>query len=245
MGGAGEFLRAEWRHLAILNFEVDPGVLGPLVPRGTELDLWNGRCLVSAVGFLFLRTRVLGVAVPFHTDFPEVNLRFYVRRREEGEWRRGVVFVKEIVPRAAIAWAARTFYEERYVALPMSWRIDRGSEGDAAVRGASYRWRRAGRDEGLEAGDAGPPGELAPGSEAEFVVEHYWGYVARRDGTTVEYGVEHPSWRLAPARRARLDADARSLYGEAFGEPLARPPVSAYLVEGSGVTVRRGARLAP
>src|SRR6185503_10439864 len=104
---------AHWRFLMMLNYEVDPSVLHPLVPRGTELDTWHGRTYASVVGFLFLDTRVLGLAIPFHRDFEEVNLRFYVRRREAEAWRRGVVFIKEIVPRWAIATVARVAYNER------------------------------------------------------------------------------------------------------------------------------------
>src|SRR4026208_556537 len=96
---ASPFLTAEWRRLAMLSFEIDPRVLSPLVPAGTELDEWQGRTFASLVGFLFLDTRVFGLAVPFHRNFEEVNLRFYVRRMASDGLRRGVVFVKEIVPR--------------------------------------------------------------------------------------------------------------------------------------------------
>src|SRR5690606_40211851 len=97
----------QWRRLVMLNYDVDPAVLRPLVPHGVELDTWEGRYLVSVVGFQFLDTRLLGVPVPFHRDFDEINLRFYVRRRADDGWRRGVVFVKEIVPRRALAAVAR------------------------------------------------------------------------------------------------------------------------------------------
>ncbi|HTO08358.1 MAG TPA: DUF2071 domain-containing protein, partial [Myxococcota bacterium] len=124
------FLTAEWRDLAMLNYEIDPAVLEPRVPAGTELDAWSGRTFVSVVGFRFLRTRVLGVPVPYHVDFDEVNLRFYVRRKSGADWRRGVVFVKEIVPRRAIALVARVAYAENYVAHPMRHSI-RPMIGDA------------------------------------------------------------------------------------------------------------------
>src|SRR6478735_605434 len=113
------FLRAEWRSLVMLNYEVAPEVLTPWLPAGTELDQWHGRTLMSMVGFRFLQTRVLGITIPFHENFPEVNLRFYVRRNCGGTWRRGVVFVREIVPRRAIAGVAQLLYGERYVRCPM------------------------------------------------------------------------------------------------------------------------------
>src|SRR5882724_9277158 len=131
------FLTAEWRSLAMLNFEIDGAVLRPHVPRGTELDSFGGVVYASLVGFLFLKTRVLGAAIPGHQNFEEVNLRFYVRRKEPGGWRRGVVFLKEIVPKRAIAVLARGLYNENYAARPMAHRL----EGDRVA----YSWRYAGK----------------------------------------------------------------------------------------------------
>jgi len=229
------FLTAEWRHLAMLNYEVDAARLAGLVPRGTELDSWNGRSYMSVVGFLFLDTRVLGVPIPFHRNFEEVNLRFYVRRRAEDGWRRGVVFVKEIVPRAAIACVACSLYDEKYVALPMRHRID------AAV---SYEWTFEGRVQRLSLTPASEPRPLIPGSEEEFIAEHYWGYTAQRDGGACEYRVDHSPWRVASASSAVLDCDAGRLYGEAFAEVLCGRPTSAFLAEGSPVSVSSGVRIA-
>src|SRR4029453_13951422 len=128
---AAPFLTAEWRYLVMLNYEIDPGILRPLVPPGTELDFWHHRPLVSMVGFRFINTRLLRIRLPFHQNFDEINLRFYVRRRQQGEWQRGVVFVREVVPKHAIATIARSVYNEPYVALPMRHEIDM----DGAVAG--------------------------------------------------------------------------------------------------------------
>ncbi|HEU0052240.1 MAG TPA: DUF2071 domain-containing protein [Longimicrobium sp.] len=236
----GRFLTAEWRWLVMLNFAVEPALLRPLVPRGTELDAWEGRTYASVVGFLFLDTRVMGVPIPLHRDFEEVNLRFYVRRKGPEGWRRGVVFAKEIVPRAAIATVARVLYNEPYVALPMRHRVDIGAEGGSA----EYGWRLRGRWCSLRAEVRGAPAALVAGSEEEFITEHYWGYTAQRDGGTAEYRVEHPAWRVWRAESAALDADVAALYGEAFAEALSAPPVSALVAEGSPIVVRRGRRIA-
>ncbi len=118
------FLTAEWRKLAFANYEVSPDMLLPYLPYGTELDLWKDRCYVSLIGFMFQETRLKGIKIPFHVNFEEVNLRFYVKRWSGKEWRRGVVFIKEIVPKPAIAFVANTLYNENYQSLPMkhSWR---------------------------------------------------------------------------------------------------------------------------
>ncbi len=239
------FLTAHWRYLAMLNYEIDPAVLLPLVPRGTELDAFEGRTLASVVGFLFLDTRVLGVPVPFHRDFEEVNLRFYVRRRGPEGWRRAVVFVRELVPRRAIAWLARALYNEPYRALPMRHRVALPTALESAPGEVAYEWRHEGRWHRLEAETVGTPALPAAGSEAEFITEHYWGYTAQRDGGCKEYRVEHPQWPAWEVRRARLDCDIARLYGPPFAEALTAPPCSAFVAEGSAVAVYPGRRLPP
>jgi uncharacterized protein len=236
------FLTARWRNLAMLNYEVAPEILAPLVPAGTELDSWQGRTFASVVGFLFLDTRVRGSAIPRHRDFEEVNLRFYVRREAEGGWRRGVVFVKEIVPRFAIAGTARLLYGEKYVSLPMRHAITGDpTRGDLYVM---YGWRLRGRWNGIGAVVGGSPQEAAPGSEEEFITEHYWGYSSLRGGGCVEYQVEHPRWRVWKLLRPVLDCDVAPLYGRQFAEPLTGEPSSAFLADGSEVAVYPGRRVA-
>jgi hypothetical protein len=232
------FLTAEWRYLAMLNYAVDPAVLEPFVPAGTEMDVFSGTTYASVVGFRFLATRVFGIAFPFHRDFEEVNLRFYVRRKSGAEWRRGVVFIRELVPRLAIATIARAVYGEPYSALPMRHKVD---VTETKVR-AEYAWRRAGRWESLSVSGHGEPQEIQPGSEEEFITEHYWGYTDRR-GDCTEYQVEHPRWRVWRGIESRLDADIAGLYGDRFVGSLTSPPVSAFIEEGSAVTVRYHATL--
>jgi hypothetical protein len=229
--GPGTFLTAEWRDLAMLNYVVDPALLRALVPAGTELDFFEGRTFVSLVGFRFVHTRVLGMVLPFHENFDEVNLRFYVRR----DGQRGVVFVKEIVPRFAIAAVARWVFNENYVALPMS-----HSMGDTAVE---YGWRYRRSRFSLRVEFEGQPVFPAAGSIEQFITEHYWGYAAQRDGGTLEYKVAHEPWRVWTATNAAFTGDASGLYGPALAAVLRSKPHSAFLAEGSPVTVHRGERI--
>ena len=237
------FLTAEWRYLAMLNYEIDPAILRRFVPRGTELDSWNGKTFVSMVGFLFLNTRVMGIPIPFHENFEEINLRFYVRRKAEDGWRRGVVFIKEIVPRAAIAWVARWLYNENYVALPTGNALLRSSADATNIESAKYFWTFQKRGQFLEVVTDGMPRHFLEGAEEEFIAQHYWGYAAQRNGGTVEYRVDHPVWRIWQARSARLDCDVEKLYGEEFAKFLQVNPSSAFLAEGSEVTVYSGVKL--
>jgi uncharacterized protein len=221
------FLTARWEKLLMLNYEVDPDLLTKLVPGGTELDFWSGKCFVSMVGFMFLDTRVLGIPVPMHRDFEEVNLRFYVRRVVGAEVRRGVVFVKEIVPRAALAY------------MPMA-HADKTAE---STRSLAYSWRHDGKWAHISArlsGEAHVPDEAA---EETFITEHYWGYATQRDGSTLEYRVEHPRWNVWRAVKPEFECDVESLYGSGFVPCLSVQPSSCFVADGSDVLVRRGVPL--
>ena len=229
----------------MLNYRVDPALLEPYVPRGTTLDSWQGTAYVSLVGFLFRDTRVLGVPVPLHRDFEEVNLRFYVRREVNGEVRRGVTFIREIVPRAAIAVVARLAYNEPYVALPMRREIGAQQNVDAAPSTIRYEWRQRAGWSAIAVEASGTATALASGSEAEFITEHYWGYTRQRDGGTVEYHVTHPRWRTWTVTTAAVHGDRADLYGAELGERVRRPPDSAYLAEGSAIAVHMPVRLSP
>jgi uncharacterized protein YqjF (DUF2071 family) len=226
------FLTANWRYLAMLNYVADPALLAPLVPPGTELDFENGETFVSVVGFLFLDTRLLGLPVPLHRDFEEVNLRFYVRKKSADTWRRGVVFVRELVPRRAIAIVARVFYGEHYLALPMKHDIE---HVDLRLK-VEYSWRRGSKWESLRVIASGEPLVIPAGSHTEFITEHYWGYTRVRAGCS-EYRVEHPRWKVWNANEFELSADVAALYGEQFVEPLRAPPRSAFIAEGGPVSV--------
>lgn len=236
---AKPFLTAQWRDLVMLNWPVDAALLAPLVPAGTELDLREERCYLSLVAFRFLDTRVRGVYVPGHRDFEEINLRFYVKRSAGGETRRGVVFIKEIVPRAAIAFVARALYGEPYVSLPTASEV----RADAAGKTAGYSWRQDAfaHSVALECGPVAA--EPAPGSREAFIAEHYWGYTARRGGATAEYRVAHPAWAIRAATKAVCAVDAERLYGAELGRALSGPPEFAFLAEGSAVEVYPGERL--
>jgi uncharacterized protein YqjF (DUF2071 family) len=237
------FLTAEWRYLAMLNFEIEAAILRPYVPVGTELDIWNGKTFVSVVGFLFLNTKVLGIPIPFHRNFEEVNLRFYVRYKASDGWRRGVVFIKEIVPRFAIATVARVVYNENYVALAMRHALEKERDSLKRASLVEYGWRYRGEWNFLRVQIKDDAKALITGSEEEFITEHYWGYAAQKNGGCVEYQVEHPPWTVWQVSDSQLHCDVKSIYGEKFVEAMTARPSSAFLAAGSEIIVRRGVRL--
>lgn len=228
------FLTANWRYLVMLNYRVKPELLAHLVPAGTELDFFNGETYVSVVGFLFYHTLVMGLPIPRHRNFEEVNLRFYVRKKSADTWRRGVAFIRELVPKTAIAVTARVFYGEPYQALPMRSEV---TDRDGEVN-ARYEWRRGSKWECVAATAVGTAQAVPAGTHEDFIVDHAWGYT-HRGARTGEYRVEHPRWNIWPATTHEFKADVATLYGEKFVETLAAPPVSAFIVDGSFVSVFR------
>ena len=218
----------------MLNYVVDPRLLEPLIPAGTEIDFENGETFLSVVGFLFLDTRLIGFPIPLHRDFEEVNLRFYVRKKSADTWRRGVVFVRELVPRRAIALVARAFYGEKYMALPMKHDIEHVDQNLKV----EYSWRRGNKWESLKTTASGEPQAIPAGSHAEFITEHYWGYTSLPSGCS-EYRVEHPLWKIWNASEFEMNTDIATLYGEQFTEVLNQAPRSAFIADGSPIKVNR------
>ncbi|MEP7214300.1 MAG: DUF2071 domain-containing protein [Acidobacteriota bacterium] len=231
-----KFLTARWEDLILVNYEVEQALLADRVPQGTSLDLADGRCFISLVAFMFRETRVLGVPVPFHINFEEVNLRFYVKREAAEGIRRGVVFIKEIVPRFAIATVALVFYGEPYQA----WRMHH----DISEAQVAYEWRKGPSNNhlGVERGESvGVPGD---GSHGEFIIEHYWGYTKRGTRRTDEYKVEHPKWELFSAENPQIEVDFAGTYGHEFDFLSRQKPYSVLLAKGSKISVYKGAKLA-
>ncbi|MCY7376868.1 MAG: DUF2071 domain-containing protein [Pyrinomonadaceae bacterium] len=230
-----KFLTAKWHDLVMANYEVPPEILAKRVPDGVELDFHEGKCFVSLVAFMFLDTRVLKIPVPFHINFEEVNLRFYVKRETAAETKRGVVFVKEIVPRFAIAFVARTFYGEPYEA----WQMNHSKTGKTL----SYGWRKGAFENSVKVEIGLNKGVPAENSHGEFVIEHYWGYTKRGANRTDEYKVEHPKWELFAVDKYEIKADFGKLYGAEFAFLNGAKPYSIFMAKGSEISVYKGAKI--
>ncbi|WP_207434027.1 YqjF family protein [Sabulibacter ruber] len=232
------FLKAEWRKLIMANYSIDSQVLARYLPAQTELDFWNGTCYVSLVGFMFLNTRLKGIRIPFHTNFEEVNLRFYVKHLAQGSCTRGVVFIKEIVPRPAITFVANTLYGEHYATMPMRhhWK------SSASVLEVEYGWK-AKHWQSLGVIARPVPQPIAAGSLEEFISEHYWGYTRLDDRRTSAYQVVHPKWEVYPVQEYTISVDFGAVYGPEFSFLNSQKPVSVFLAEGSEVSIKEGTNL--
>ncbi len=230
-----KFLTARWEDLIMANYAVEPSLLESRLPKGTKIDLFDGKCFVSLVAFKFVDTKVLGIPVPFHTDFEEVNLRFYVTRKTKDEVRRGVVFVKEIVPKAMITLVARTLYGEPYETWKMSHK-EKNNE-------LTYTWSDSSCSNRVHVEIADNLGVPDAGSQAEFIIEHYWGYTKRGGSRTDEYKVEHPKWELFDINYAEIEVDFAKVYGKEFGFLRDRKPDSLLLAKGSEISVYKGEKV--
>lgn len=232
------FLKAEWRKLAIANYEVEPSLLEKYLPKGTELDLWNGKCYASLVGFMFKNTRLLGIPIPFHRHFEEVNLRFYVRLLDRGEWKRGVVFIKEIVPKASITFVANQVYGEHYQTMKMSHAWNQTPDGLKV----EYAWKSNQKLNRLSVHASSVRLDTAKNSEAEFITEHYWGYTKVNENEKFEYEVTHPRWQVYEVLDYDIDVDFEAVYGADFNMLSRQEPISVMLAEGSEVVVKSNRR---
>jgi uncharacterized protein YqjF (DUF2071 family) len=230
-----KFLTAKWLDLVMANYAVDPSKLCEYVPEGLVLDFWNDECFVSIVAFKFYETRVLNLTIPFHTDFLEANLRFYVKRKMEDELRRGAVFIKEIVPRRAISLVARFAYGEPYETWEM--------QHSQTQKHLSYGWSKNSIENNIKIEIGKNTGVPSEDSLSSFIIEHYWGYTRRGSDRTDEYKVEHPKWELFEANQPEIKIDFTRTYSEKFTFLQNTEPKSVLLAKGSEIAVYKGERI--
>ena len=217
----------------ISHYEVNPEVLKAYVPAGTELDFFEGKCYVSLVGFMFLNTKLLGVKIPFHKNFEEVNLRFYVKHKVGNEIKRGVVFIKEIVPKRALTFVANTIYKENYVTLPMSHKW----EENKSTFSIEYSWELHKKLNYIKVISDKNGVEIRKHSKTEFIAEHYWGYSKGSKKETTEYEVKHIKWKNYLVKEFQVSVDFEANYGLDFCFLNNKKPDSVMLLEGSEISV--------
>ena len=228
------FLNAKWSNLIMANYEIDPNLLMPFLPKGVELDYYQGKCYVSLVGFLFENTHIFKIPIPIWGTFEEVNLRFYVVRKVDGETRRGVVFINETVPNKIVAFIANKLYKEHYTAVPTkySWQIDK------AEKQIEYHWKVKQTWNSIKVNASAEKEKMKQGSFEEFIFEHYYGYTKVNEHKTLEYKVEHPSWEINKINNYQINCDFKLFYGAPFKVLNDSKPYSVMLAEGSDVRVK-------
>jgi uncharacterized protein YqjF (DUF2071 family) len=227
------FLSAHWKDLIFINYKVAVENLLPYLPAHTEPDDFNGQHYVSVVAFKFHDTRIRGFRIPFHVNFHEINLRFYVKRMVNNRIRRGVVFVREIVPKSAITFIANLLYKENYVTRS----IDYSDEVHNGHSMFSYCWKEHKNTQSLMVSSTASYKAVCPDSMEEFITEHYYGYSKYSERDTIEYRVEHPSWKVQDAADHGIRIDFELVYGADWGFLNDAHPDTVFIAEGSPVNI--------
>lgn len=227
------FLNARWENLIMANYAVDPAILQPYLPKGVELDFFEGKTYVSLVGFMFKKTRIFGLPIPFLGTFEEVNLRFYVKRTDETGIKRGVVFINESVPFKPVAWLANWLYKEHYIAIPTKNKIEIATD----TKSVEYQWKINSRWNSLQVNASTMGANMKEDSLEEFIYEHYYGYTRIDANQTDEYRVNHPKWQVNSVSNYKIDCDFAVMYGAEFGYLSEDRPDSVFIAEGSEISV--------
>jgi uncharacterized protein len=227
------FLSARWENLIMANYAVNPEVLKPYIPKGVELDFYHNKTYVSLVGFIFKRTSLFNIPIPFLGTFEEINLRFYVKRVEGNIIKRGVVFINETVPYKLVAWLANKLYKEHYIAIPTK-NLIINSESAQKIK---YEWKINKSWNHLAVNSANKKEQMLPGSMEEFIFEHYYGYTKINSQLSQEYKVNHPRWQVNKVIDYSIHCDFTSMYGNDFSFLNKQTPDNVIIAEGSPVTV--------
>lgn len=227
------FLKAHWQNLIMANYEIDPSILLPYLPKGLELDFHNGKTYVSLVGFLFKDTSIFNIPIPFWGTFEEVNLRFYVIRKEKNTMKRGVVFINETVPNKIVAWVANKLYKEHYIAIPTrhNWNLNQEKKE------IQYEWKVKSKWNSIKVEASATKKKMEIDSIEEFIFEHYFGYTKVHAEHSIEYKINHPSWEINSIHNYQIDCDFAAFYGDNFKVLNTTIPQSVLLAEGSDIGV--------
>ncbi len=228
------FLLAEWNNLIIANFAVPKELLLPYVPFKTELDFFEGKAYISLVAFNFLNTKVMGLSIPLHVNFEQANLRFYIKNNHGGQWKKGLVYIKKIVPKRAVSFVANNLYREKYTTMKMK-HFHTDNVGSFET---GYEWEFKKKWNKISAVSEKKSRKIAPGSCESFFTDHYWGYSKYNDTKTYEYYVEHPVWETSKVISYSIDCDFGSLYGDEFSFLNNQNPASVMMVKGSEIRVQ-------
>ena len=223
------FLTAEWNYLINITYAVEPSVLLPYLPKGLNLDTIDGKAFVSFVAFEFNDVKVKGIKIPFHRSFPEINLRFYVNKNGK----RGVVFIKEFVPKYFVALVANKMYNEPYSARKMNHSQEK-SESELLVKHSfcvNSEWFNIGVT--VE----NKPYIPSNNSLEHFFKEHEIGFGKDKKGNTLEYKVEHPVWEIYPIKNINSTVCFGKIYGSAWAFLDSEKPFNTLLAKGSAIKV--------
>jgi uncharacterized protein len=227
------FLKANWENIVMANYTIDPHILLPYLPKGVEFDLYNGKACISLVGFMFKNTKLFNIPIPYLGTFEEINLRFYVLRKEGKKIKRGVVFINETIPYKLVAWMANKLYKEHYTTIPTRHTININQYS----KQIKYEWLKDNKWNSIKLETSTSNEVMKNGSFEEFIFEHYYGYTKINEFASEEYKLHHPSWKINTITKCTIDCDFKSMYGNDFEILNNTEPIAVFIAEGSKVEV--------
>ena len=227
------FLKAKWENIIMANYEIEPKILLPFLPKGVELDMFDGKAYISLVGFMFKKTKLFNIPIPYFGTFEEINLRFYVTRKEENQIKRGVVFINETIPYKPVAWLANRLYKEHYTVVPTKNKITIENNSQKV----HFQWLKNKKWNSIYVDSETKSGLMKIDSLEKFIYEHYYGYTKVNDQNTIEYQLHHPSWNVHKVNDYSVDCDFEAMYGASFSVLNQAKPIAVFIAEGSAVKV--------
>ena len=227
------FLKANWEHIIMANYEINPEILFPFLPKGVTLDLFEGKAYVSLVGFMFKKTKIFNMPIPWLGTFEEINLRFYVKRKEGNIIKRGVVFINETIPYQLVAWMANKLYKEHYTVVPTKHTFHKTEQNQQL----KFEWLLNKKWNSILVETETQSKAMAPNSFEEFIYEHYYGYTKINEDATEEYHLQHPSWAVYKVNDYKINCRFSEMYGDAFSVLNQTRPTAVFLAKGSSVKV--------
>ena len=227
------FLKANWENIIMANYEIEPSILIPFLPKGVEIDFFNEKAYISLVGFMFKKTKLFNIPIPWFGDFEEINLRFYVVRKENDEIKRGVVFINETIPYRIVAWIANKLYKEHYTVVPTKHEIIT----ENSIQKIKFEWLLNKNWQSIYVESSTKSNFMKKGSLENFIYEHYYGYTKVDENKTEEYKLQHPSWETSEVINYEIDCDFKAMYGNSFSVLNQTKPTAVFIAKGSSVGV--------
>ena len=227
------FLKAKWENIIMVNYEIEPELLLPFLPKGVSLDLFDGKAYISLVGFMFKNTKLFNFPIPFFGSFEEINLRFYVTRKEGDVFKRGVVFINETIPYQLVAWMANKLYKEHYTVVPTKHQIMNNDK----INQIKFEWLLQNKWNSIAVDFDSKTETMKTNSLEKFIYEHYYGYTKINNLQTEEYQLKHPSWNIHKVIDYKIDCDFEAMYGKSFSILNQMKPNCVFIAEGSDVSI--------
>ena len=229
-------MTARFSEVVAVNFQIDPKVLAPRIPKGLELDFYKGETYVSLVAMMLRDVRVWGIPIHIATGFEELNMRFYVRRKDGDGYQRGACFIKDYVSSGAAAWILGSLFKADFHKIKMKHDNTGFADDGESVPSVDYRWKVGDHWNRLRIKARSKVQKTGSDTKVGFILNHNNEYSSRK-GKTLEYRATHPTWTVWDAAQANFTCDVKTLFGQEFEKPLSKRPASVFVASGSDFTI--------